>query len=138
MSSLVCKKCKGNHLTIKCGKQKNKVDNSKTNGYNKKDNNRNDRNDRNNRNNRNNRNDRNNRNNKKTCVKISNLPQDITPKELNNLIQPWGYIGNINFGKSYNIVAYIDFFKKTEAEYFVKALDRTPFDNVIINVEIKL
>ena len=133
MSSLVGKKWKSKRM------EKNKESNNKTNENSYSERNRNNGRDRNNRRNGNNRrfDDRNNRNVKKTCVKMSNLPEDITAKELNDLIQPWGYIGNINFGKSYNIVAYIDFYRKEEAEYFVKALDRTPFDNVIINVEIK-
>ena len=72
----------------------------------------------------------------KTIVKISHLPDNITIRELNELISPWGLIGDINFGKSINKTAYIDFFKNEEALYFVEALDRTPFDSHIINVEI--
>ena len=73
---------------------------------------------------------------KTITVKMTNLPNDITIKELHELILPWGHIGNINFGKSSFKIAYIDFYKKDEAEYFVKALDRTPFDQLIIGVEI--
>ena len=72
----------------------------------------------------------------KYVIKMSNLPNDISVKELNELILPWGHIGNINFGKSHNNIAYIDFFDKSEAEYFVKAIDRTPFDNLIIGVQL--
>ena len=73
---------------------------------------------------------------KKYGVKISNLPNNITIRQLNELVQPWGRIGNINLGKSSNISAYIDFFNLDEAEYFVKALDKTPFDNLILDVEL--
>ena len=73
---------------------------------------------------------------KTITVKMTNLPEDITVKELHELILPWGHIGNINFGKSSYKIAYIDFYKKDEADYFVKALDRTPFDQLIIGVEI--
>lgn len=139
MSQLVCKKCGGNHLTIKCGKKKkqndskSKIDNKSKDGYKSKIDNKS-------------------KINKfktntkykeykgkrseKFTIKISNLPSDITIQELNELLLPWGHIGNINFGKSYNIVCYIDFYNKEEAIYFVQALDRTPFDNLIINVEL--
>ena len=108
---LICKKCKGNHLTIKCNKnQKKQIKKNVTK----------------------------NKNINLFCIKISNLPDDVTIKELNDLIRPWGKIGNINFGKSVNKTAYIDFYEKDEAEYFKKALDKTPFDNLIINVEFNI
>jgi len=117
---LSCKKCKGNHLTIKCYNKSNKSNNNSNNKYNNKKqlytkrlNNKN-----------------------VTGIKISNLPSDITIKELNDLLQPWGKIGNINFGKSVNVTAYIDFYDNNEAEYFIRALDKTPFDNLILNVEL--
>ncbi len=69
-------------------------------------------------------------------VRISNLPQDITVPELNNLVSEWGRIGRINLNNYDNTTCYIDFYFKDEAEYFVKAIDKTPFDNVILNVDI--
>ena len=78
-----------------------------------------------------------NRNRPKHVIRISNLPSDITVKELSNLVSEWGDIGNINikvYSESYN--CYIDFFNKEEADYFVKALHNTPFDHYIINVEL--
>lgn len=73
----------------------------------------------------------------KYCVRISNIPEDLTIKELNNLMKDWGSIGRINFNNSVeHKAAYIDFYKKHEAEHFVKALDRTPFDSYIISVEL--
>lgn len=117
---LICKKCGGKHLTIKCGKNNKQKTNNNYKNKNYKNNNYS-----------------NKRNNSKTyCIKISNLPSDISASELNNLIKPWAKIGNINFGKSLIKVAYIDFYNLDEAEYFVKALNKTPFDKLIIDVEI--
>lgn len=89
----------------------------------------------------------NNRNNnrgeykRKAVVKLSNLPIDITENELRNLVKEWGYIGNINvqyYGENKDIVcSYIDFYNDYEADYFVKALNKTPFDNLIMVVERK-
>ena len=133
MSSLVCKKCGGNHLTIKCGKNKNKSnDKNNSNDKNKSKNKKYSKD----KNKSNNGKSTKEKSNKKFTIRISNLPNDITVKELNELILPWGHIGNINFGKSTYIAAYVDFFNKDEAEYFVKALDRTPFDNLLMSVQL--
>ena len=77
------------------------------------------------------------KNRKKHVVRISNLPEDVTSKELVDLISEWGEIGNVNI-KSYSesVSSYIDFYNKNEADYFVEALDSTPFDHYIIRVEI--
>jgi hypothetical protein len=73
----------------------------------------------------------------KFCVRISNIPQDLTIRELNDLMQEWGNIGKINFNNSVEYkAAFVDFYIKDEAEYFVKALDRTNFDNLILSVEM--
>ena len=77
----------------------------------------------------------------KHVVRISNLPDNITVNELNYLVSEWGDIGNINI-KKYNSYestvtnSYIDFYNKEEADYFVKALDGTPFDRMIIEVKV--
>ena len=77
------------------------------------------------------------KNAEKYVIKVSNLPRDITVQELNELISPWGEIGNINI-KTYSevICSYIDFYKKDQAEYFIKAIDSTPFDSMIINAQL--
>jgi RNA recognition motif-containing protein len=122
-TKLVCRKCQGNHLTIKCGKDKKKTNPSeKTNNkfVNKKNNK-----------------FINKKNTKKYCVKITNLPLDVTLKEMSDLIIPWSPqkgITRINFGKNYDKVCYIDFIYKEESDYFIEALDKTKFDNLIINV----
>ncbi len=46
-----------------------------------------------------------------------------------------GKIGRINISNYDNTTCYIDFYFEDEAEYFIKAIDKTPFDNVILNVE---
>ena len=147
---LTCKKCGGNHLTIKCGKNKTrkntspKYDNkkqhwNKDNGksYPRRNNytnhNRRDRRDRRDRGD----------NIPKVCVRINNLPYDMDVSELNMLMQDWGRIGRINI-KNYNRLktdrrlktAYIDFYSKSHAEYFRDAVDKTPMDYHILNVEI--
>jgi hypothetical protein len=78
-----------------------------------------------------------NRNRQKHVIKISNLPSDISVPELAELISPWGEIGNINI-KNYSeaYCSYVDFYNKNEADYFIKALDQTPFDNMIIRTEL--
>ncbi len=69
-------------------------------------------------------------------VRINNLPDDITVEELHELVSEWGMIGRINISSYESKSGFIDFYNMNEAEYFVKALDRTPFDRLIIRVEI--
>ena len=110
MPGLKCKKCNGNHLTIKCGKDKKPTNYKKSPTLNKK---------------------------KLTCVRMTNIPDDLTINELQELLLEWGKIGKINFNKSdYNKSVFIDFYNDYEAEHFVKAIDRTPFDNYILSVSI--
>tara|TARA_E500000178_G_scaffold336746_1_gene375145 strand:- start:124 stop:381 length:258 start_codon:yes stop_codon:yes gene_type:complete len=75
--------------------------------------------------------------NSKIRIKISNLPNDVTVKELNELISDWGRIGRINI-KFYRdcSIAYVDFYDNQEAEYFVRAINKTSFDHMILDVEI--
>jgi hypothetical protein len=134
---LNCKKCNGPHLTIKCGKDtKNNYNKSnvKKNNFNKNNFNKNNFNKNNfNKNNFN----KNNFSKNKYCVRISNIPNDLTIKELNDLMQEWGDIGKINFNNSTQYKsAFVDFYIKDEAEYFVEALNKTPFDSYIIDVEL--
>ena len=76
-------------------------------------------------------------NRKKYVIRISNLPSDITNKELFDLVHVWGEIGDINV-KTYHdsVSSYIDFYNENEANYFIEALNSTPFDNLIIKVEM--
>jgi RNA recognition motif-containing protein len=121
MSSLIkCRKCGGPHVTLKCGKEKQpeiipEVVEKPRNQYKK---------------------DQYIDKRKIVTVRISNLPDDITVEELNELISEWGKIGRINISAYESKSAFIDFYYKDEAEYFVRALDRTPFGHLIIGVEI--
>uniref|UniRef100_A0A6C0HV19 RRM domain-containing protein n=1 Tax=viral metagenome TaxID=1070528 RepID=A0A6C0HV19_9ZZZZ len=133
MASLIkCRKCGGPHVTLKCGKETQNLDTVLENKF-KTDNN----------------NYNNYHNNHKThnmgqridkrkivVIKISNLPNDITVPELNELVGEWGKIGRINISNYDNTTCYIDFYFEDEALYFIKAIDKTPFENVILNVEI--
>jgi len=78
-----------------------------------------------------------NRNREKFCVRMSNIPDDLTIRELSELLLEWGDVGKINFNNNIKYkAAYIDFNIKEEAEYFVEALHKTPFDTFIIDVEL--
>ena len=118
MSSLIkCRKCNGPHVTIKCGKEKiEKVEKPISNyEYSKKtyiD------------------------KRKIVTVRISNLPEDITVDELTELVSEWGKIGRVNINTFESKSGFIDFHYISEAEYFVGAIDRTIFENLIISAEI--
>jgi RNA recognition motif-containing protein len=75
--------------------------------------------------------------NNKYSVKIKDLPNDITEEEIRYNVQDWGYIIRIkvlNYETSSNV--YLDFKNYDEAIYFVKAFDKTPFENMLISVEL--
>jgi RNA recognition motif-containing protein len=123
MNKIVCRKCGGEHLTIKCGKEQVKPvpelvsykqehtrpryrhDNLKF--------------------------------NKTYTIKLSELPLDITEPELYELLENWGHVTKIKVMLyTESSTAYIDFSYKEEAEYFVEAIHKTPFDSYIINAEL--
>lgn len=128
-SKIVCRKCQGPHLTIKCGKEKeNKVEikiqaqiqekpKFDKPAYN------------------------NNNNNyrgggKYGKVKISNLPGTISEEDMLELLKDWGYIHKVkvmNY-ESYSI-AYLEFKAEDQADYFTKAFDNTACNNLIMQVE---
>lgn len=145
-NKIICRKCGGEHLTIKCGKNKQdtivlEIPNIETSkpiqekvthvletlsrtDYSNKEY------------------DYKKRYNKSTnydksniaTVKLSDLPLDTTESELYELLQDWGHIVKVKV-LSYTEcnIAYIDFIYNDEAEYFVKAIDKTPFDRYIIS-----
>ena len=132
MSLIICKKCGGPHITIRCGKETKPIEikkpeelntyvprknNMTYSSYKKEDNKHFDK-------------------RKIVTIRLSNLPDDITVIELERLIKPWGSIGRINLNNFENKSGFIDFNFKDEADYFIKALDRTPFDNMIIRAEL--
>ena len=132
MSLLKCRKCGGPHVTLKCGKDKQDLnsilDNKFTPPFIKKEDNNNYKHYHNHSEHIDKR--------KIVTVRISNLPSDITVPELNDLVSEWGRIGRINLNNYDNTTCYIDFYFKDEADYFVKAIDKTRFDNLILNVDI--
>jgi hypothetical protein len=127
MASLIkCRKCGGPHVTLKCGKEKQDLNTVLENTFTPKPNiteikthtsykidKR-----------------------KIVVVKISNLPEDITVPELHELVSEWGRIGRINISSYDNTTSYIDFYFEDEARYFQDAINKTPFDNLILNVEL--
>jgi hypothetical protein len=69
-------------------------------------------------------------------VKLADLPIDMTEQEMMELTCDWGHIAKIRvINYDDNSVSYIDFGYEDEADYFVKALDRTPFDHFIITAQ---
>jgi hypothetical protein len=126
MSLIKCRKCGGPHVTLKCGKEKQDLSTILDNKFAPKKEepkiyiNNNVKIDK----------------RKIVTVRISNLPDDITVPELSTLVSKWGKIGRINLNNYDNTTCYIDFYFKEEAEYFIKAIDKTPFDNLILSVDI--
>ena len=161
-NSLKCRKCGGNHLTIKCGKDNGEKTTNKSPKYN--DNNKspsyeivNNKSPKYNDNKSssyeivNNKSPKYNDNNKLHHddnkskfsrpftkygkVKITDLPKDITVEELQEFLYDWGDIKYINIKEYYNdTVAYIEFKDEKQADYLIEALNNTPFDGRIIKV----
>ena len=125
-NKIICRKCGGEHLTIKCGKDTqttqpiiiddNKPQYNENHRYNRQ---------------------RNYDKSKLFTVKLSDLPLDTTESELYELLQEWGHIVKVKV-LSYNEcnVAYIDFIYNEEAVYFIEAINKTPFDSFIITAEL--
>jgi RNA recognition motif-containing protein len=144
---LVCRKCKGAHLTIKCGKETKSVieppnNDSRFVSHPKKDINfkseRPERQERHERPERHERHERHERFERKPLhkVKMSNLPIDINEEELNELLYDWGHVVRLRLlNYENNSTAYIEFKDKEPADYIVDALHKTPFDNIILDVE---
>jgi hypothetical protein len=125
---VICRKCGGPHFTIKCGKEKKEeiiekpietsVEKPIEKTFNKHI-------------------EKPKKQYFKTTyrVKISELPTNITEEEMMELTCDWGHVVKIrviNYNES--SVAYIDFGYEDEADYFVRALDKTPFELLIISV----
>lgn len=129
-NKIICRKCGGPHFTIKCGKEKTEekkevviqVEKNNTHKTEKYNNNNFEKKDR--------------KQYFKTTyrVKISNLPVDMTEEEMMELTCEWGHIVRIkvlNYNDS--SVSYIDFGYEDEADYFIKAIDKTPFELILIS-----
>jgi len=136
-----CRKCGGNHLTIKCGKEVilpnikdvNSPDKKDFHSPDKKDFHSPDKKDfhlpdykkKNNYKN----------DIKSHKVKILNLPNDFEYSEICDFAKDWGHVLKINT-KNYGngSIAVIEFKYECEANYFINALDNTAFDHYIIKV----
>jgi hypothetical protein len=111
-SHINCRKCGGPHFTIKCNKDKKNipVDNPIPKYINK---------------------------NKFITyrVKISELPSDLTEKEMMEQLYEWGDIIRLKVLNHSDIsIVFIDFKFEDQADYFVKALNKTDYDHHIISV----
>jgi RNA recognition motif-containing protein len=114
-----CRKCGGNHFTIKCGideKGNNSEENIKL------------------------QNPKVNVKNPKTSVykvKITDFPPDISEEELLELLKEWGPIKQVKLlNYKENSTAYIEFSSEIYAKHFVNALHNTTFDTNIIHVSL--
>jgi len=146
--TLVCRKCNGPHLTIKCGKdkelhtpEKNPEENhvkhvGRKSYYEMKQENENKKTDFD----RSERPDRPRQRQFKNTyrVKMANLPVDMTEEEMMHMTCDWGHIVRLKvLCYEETSVSYIDFGYEDEANYFVEALDRTPFEMLLLSVERK-
>ena len=123
-NKIICRKCGGPHFTIKCGKEKQvtieqpeqKIDSPKVNEYVNKQR-------------------RDKYHSRVTYrVKLSELPRDMTEEELMELTAEWGHIVKIKvINYDENSVAYIDFGFEDEAIYFIEAIDKTPFESLLLS-----
>uniref|UniRef100_A0A6C0D9Q1 RRM domain-containing protein n=1 Tax=viral metagenome TaxID=1070528 RepID=A0A6C0D9Q1_9ZZZZ len=111
VNTIKCRKCGGPHLTIKCGKKVETteiVEKIERKPFVQ---------------------------NKSYKAKMSNLPTDMSYEELSELLKDWGHFNRINI-RNYDSssVAFVEFKFEDELEYFISALDNTPFESVLLNV----
>jgi hypothetical protein len=69
-------------------------------------------------------------------VKLGSLPNDITEEEILELLSDWGSVARLkvlNYPENSN--AYIDFRNEEQADYFVKAFDKTPCNYLLVTAE---
>ena len=147
-SKIVCRKCQGPHLTIKCGKEKeNKVEEKIKIQIDEKP--REPRRDFKDRDNHRDKEQpyprRDFKSSKHGKVKLSNLPNDILEDDLYELLKDWGQVYKLNLvsrdnysgqgGTTRSTAAYIEFRAEEQADYFLKAFDNTACNNQILVVE---
>jgi RNA recognition motif-containing protein len=152
VKKLICRKCSGDHLTIKCGKDNKPIENNSINKSNISNNKTIVANNNISNNNISNNNTSNNKNFKQYekkefikhdnsnrrplhKIKMSNLPTDMTDEELQELLYEWGHVIRLRvLNYQDNSTAYIEFKTEEEAEYLVKALHKTPFESILLDV----
>ncbi len=144
ITKLICRKCSGNHLTIKCNNMNKNLPHVNTNiqntNKNIQTNNKYSELSSINHNTSVNHNTPINYNtpiyNKYYKAKMSELPNNITENELYELLREWGNIIKIiikHYEKSAS--AYITFKNENEVDYLLKALNSTVFDHNLIFVD---
>lgn len=136
-NKIVCRKCQGNHLTIKCGKEGPSIiekstyteartteighrsDKSSRPHYDKSERPHYDK-----------------QHKKFHKVKMSNLPTDVSEEELRNLLYEWGHVIRLKVLQyEESSTAYLEFAEEEEVDYLIKALHKTAFDNRIIDLD---
>ena len=154
-SKIVCRKCQGPHLTIKCGKEKeNKVEEKikiqidekprePRRDFKERDHQPRDRDHHRDKDQPYPRRDF--KSSKHGKVKLSNLPNDILEDDLYELLKDWGQVYKLNLvsrdnylgqgGTTRSTAAYIEFRAEEQADYFLKAFDNTACNNQILVVE---
>jgi hypothetical protein len=60
----------------------------------------------------------------------------MTEEELNDLLYDWGHVVRMRLlNYDSNSTAYIEFKDKEAADYIVEALNKTPFEHILLDVE---
>ena len=138
-NKIICRKCKGPHFTIKCGKEKKATEpihnpihepNMDKKEFSKETREPNEFKNRHKQFER--------RPYFKTTyrVKISELPNDMTEEEMMELTCDWGHVVKVKVLCYHeSATAYIDFGYEEEADYFIKAIDKTPFEYLLISAQ---
>lgn len=71
---------------------------------------------------------------KKYKLKITDLPNNISETEIQELLPNWDISKFKVVNYTDNSIAYLEFYSFDAMEYFIKAFDKTDFDNIIIKV----
>jgi hypothetical protein len=146
---VTCRKCGGDHLTIKCGKEVKKEDSlpdikpyikpdtrQRVKQYEKREDNKEFRKPNGIMNSMKNVRKVNKPNYEKYSALITNLPDDMELINIQYMMMEWGKIGNINlrYTEDKGKMCYVDFYNKDHRDYFIKALDKTPVGFNIISI----
>ena len=128
-----CRKCNGPHFTVKCGQEEIINNNSVKKQLENIISTNNITNNNNNYNNNNN----NNYNINTFKIKITDLPNDITDREMSNLLYEWGETRKLKvLNYNDNSVVYVEFLSEIHAKHFIKALHKTIFDRMVISITL--
>jgi hypothetical protein len=74
-------------------------------------------------------------NDKRYKVKILNLPNNFEYSEISEFAKDWGHVLKINTKNFDNSsIAVVEFKYEQEADYFIEALDNTPYEHYILKV----